>query len=109
MDYAVIRRALAGCRFTEHARREMEGEPLGIISAAEVLEALAGGEIIEEYPDDRPYASCLILGRTKAGRPLHVVCAPVLGEGKLVIITIYEPELSRWDSEYRRRTLSCCA
>lgn len=105
MDYADIKRALAGCRFTEHARREMEGEPLGIISTAEVLEAFAGGEIIEEYPNDRPYASCLVLGRTKAGRPLHIVCAPVSSEEKLVIITTYEPESSRWDSEYRRRTL----
>lgn len=105
MDYADIRRALRDCRFTEHARREMEGEPLGIINTAEVLQALAGGEIIEEYPNDRPYASCLILGRTRAGRPLHVVCAPVLDEVKLVIITTYEPEPSRWDSDFQRRVL----
>jgi hypothetical protein len=105
MDYADIRRALGRCRFTEHARKEMEGETRGIITTAEVLDALAGGEIIEEYPNDRPYASCLIVGRTQAGRPLHVVCAPVLGEDKLVIITTYEPEPSRWDPDFRRRVL----
>ena len=50
---------------------------------------LDSGEIIEEYPDDGPYPSCLIFGRTQEGRPLHVVCAPVMDEGRLIIITVY--------------------
>jgi hypothetical protein len=46
MDYAEIRRCLPNCRFTDHARREMETEPLGTIRVEEVLQALDTGEII---------------------------------------------------------------
>jgi len=98
-----IRQCLVGCRFTEHARREMEGEPLGVIHTDEILQVLGSGEIIEEYPEDEPYQSCLVMGRTETGRTLHIVCAPVMGEGRLIVITTYQPDPVRWDSEYRRR------
>jgi hypothetical protein len=65
----------------------MESESFGLIRVDEVVEALDAGEIIEEYPDDQPYPSCLILGRTRAARPLHIVCAPVLTEQRLIIIS----------------------
>ena len=103
MNYDEIRRRSADCRFTDHARREMEAEPLGVIRVDEVLRALEAGEIIEEYPGDKPYPSCLILGRTAEGRPLHIVCAPVTAERKLVIITVYQPDPARWDPEFRQR------
>ena len=64
------------CRFTDHARREMETEPFGPIRVDDVLQALDSGEIIEEYAEDRPYPSCLVLGRTVVGRPIRVACAP---------------------------------
>ena len=94
---------MGNCRFTEHARREMESESFGLIRVDEVMEALNGGEIIEEYPDDQPYPSCLILGRTHAERPLHVVCAPVLAEQRLIIITIYQPDPARWEADFKGR------
>jgi len=103
VDYETIRRCLAECRFSDHARREMEAEPFGVIRVDEVLQALQAGEIIEEYPHDEPYPSCLVLGRTAAGRLLHVVCAPVATEQRLIIITTYQPDPARWDSEFRRR------
>ena len=45
------------------------------IAEEEVVEILLNGEIIEEYPDDKYGPSCLILGRTKNGRTLHVQCS----------------------------------
>ena len=78
-------------------------EPLGSLGVAEGLEGLEAGEIIEEYPDETPYPSCLVLGRTRAGRPLHVVCAPIPAEQRLIIITTYQPEPARWGSGFRRR------
>ncbi len=43
------------------------------IAVAEVEDAISGqSEIIEDYPDDKYGPSCIILGFTKAGRPLHV-------------------------------------
>ena len=83
----------------------METEPLGPISTDEILAVLDSGEIIEEYVEDVPYPSCLILGRTRAGRPLHIVCAPVLDEGRLIIITVYQPDPTRWEDDWRRRKL----
>lgn len=103
MEYDEIRKYLANCRFTDHARREMEAEAFGMIRAEEVLQALDRGGIIEEYPDDVPYPSCLILGRTATGRPIHVVCAPVAAEQRVIIITTYQPDPERWDQAFRRR------
>jgi hypothetical protein len=81
----------------------MESETFGLIRVDEVLEALDTGEIIEEYLDDQPYPSCLILGRTRAARPLHIVCAPVLTEHRLIVITIYQPDPARWEADFKRR------
>jgi hypothetical protein len=103
VDYEVIAGTLERCVFTEHARREMESEPYGIIHVSEVVQCLRNGEIIEEYPDDRPYPSCLVLGRTAEGRVLHVVCAPVVPEQRLIVITTYQPDPDRWDPAFRRR------
>ena len=103
MHYDAIRRCVPDSRFTDHARREMDTEPLGRIVADEILDALDSGKIIEEYPDDAPYPSCLLLGRTQSGRPLHIVCAPVLEEGRLIIITVYQPDPARWETDWQRR------
>jgi hypothetical protein len=54
MDYEEIRKYLDNCYFSEHARREMEAEPFGIIRVDDVSYVLRTGEIIEEYPEDTP-------------------------------------------------------
>lgn len=81
----------------------MDTEPLGRISIEEVLQTLDSGKIIEEYPEDKPYPSCLILGRTVAQRAIHIVCAPVPNEERLIIITTYQPDPSRWESDFSGR------
>jgi hypothetical protein len=81
----------------------MESEPFGLIRVDEVLQALDAGEIIEEYPEDQPYPSCLILGRTLAGRLLHVVCAPVSTDRRLIVITTYQPDPERWQADFKQR------
>jgi len=81
----------------------MQSEPFGLIRVDEVLTALNTGEIIEEYPDDQPYPSCLILGRTATNRPIHVVCAPVSTERRLIIITTYQPDPALWEADFKRR------
>jgi hypothetical protein len=59
-------------------------------------------DIIEDYPDDKYSPSCLLLGFTKTGRPLHIQVS--LAETKLVkIITIYEPDPSAWMNDSQRR------
>lgn len=88
--------------YTQHARQEMRDEPFGRIAEHEVYEALLDGEVIEDYPDDTPYASCLIFGRSRVGRPNHVVCAYAPEDDRAIIVTVYEPDPGRW-IDLRRR------
>jgi len=89
--------------YTKHARDEMESEEFGEIKDREVFEAISNGKIIEDYPDDEPYQSCLIYGRTSENRPLHIVCSYAIDEELAIIITVYEPDPSRWIDFERRK------
>ena len=72
------------------------------ISAADVLVVLNSGETIEDYPEDTPFPSQLTLGWV-AQRPVHVVWATATDTGRVVIITVYEPDPEEWDNTFRGR------
>jgi hypothetical protein len=91
--------AAEAIRLTQHAQTEMDAEE---ITLDETLAAIANSRIIEDYPDHRRGACCLLFGHTPAGRPLHVVCST--SEPLLVIITVYEPMPPKWVSPTQRRT-----
>ncbi len=77
-------------RFSDHAVKSMIKRS---IDRVEIEEAVLVGEIIEKYPDDKYSPSCLIYGKTKSGRNLHVqLSLPPL----VVIITAYEPDATEW-------------
>ena len=50
--------------YTKHAKDEMEGDESGEIRDQDIDEAVVNGKIIEAYPDDEPYPSCLVYGNT---------------------------------------------
>ena len=104
MNIRKIKLYLNKIKFSSHAKEEMLYDEFGVIYENEIKEAIYNGEIIEEYPKDKPYPSCLILGRTEEGRPLHVVCAVIREENMLVVITVYQPNPELW-VDYRRRKL----
>ena len=91
--------------YTRHAKYEMENEEFGRIVEREVYEAICNGEVIEEYPDDKPYPSALIFGKTTTDRPLHIVCAYAEVENLAIMITVYQPNPELW-IEYKRRKKS---
>ena len=63
--------------------------------------AVNTGEIIEQYPEDFPFPSCLILGKTTDEKILHVVMSD---EGRMSrIITAYYPDPDKWDSQFKVR------
>ncbi|GFE70601.1 DUF4258 domain-containing protein [Chroococcus sp. FPU101] len=78
--------------FSQHALNQ---SILRHISVTEIREAIASGEIIEDYPNDKYGASCLILGFTIKGRPIHLQCS-YPSRPLIKIITVYEPDLNLW-------------
>ena len=64
-------------------------------------EVILNGEIIEQYPNDYPYPSCLMLHSFANNIHLHVVIG--LGEGLLWLITAYYPDDDEWESDYKTR------
>ena len=84
-------------RITDHAREEMEEEAIVL---AEVLEAIANSQIIENYPDHRRGSCCLLSGITAQRRSLHIVCTTSLS--LLVIITVYVPGPPKWVNPTKR-------
>ena len=66
-----------------------------------VIDGIRSGEIIEQYPDDYPYPSFLVLGWLVNNKPIHIVCG--VGDGKLWIITAYIPGTDKWDDDYKTR------
>jgi hypothetical protein len=89
--------------YTKHAKDEMETEGFGEIKDEEVFDAVSTGKVIEEYPEDEPYPSCLIYGRTSKNRPLHVVCAYSSDDNLSIIVTAYQPHPEQWANFERRR------
>ena len=63
------------------------------------------GETIENYPDDFPYPSRLVLG-WHGLRPIHVVVADNIHDKENIVITVYEPDPSEWESDLKRRKAS---
>ena len=71
------------------------------IKYSDIKNCLMSGEIIEHYPDDYPYPSCLILGVTIGSEKLHVVVG--LSEDRIWIVTAYYPDPERWALDFRKR------
>ncbi len=71
------------------------------ISEADIREILSTGEVIADYPDDRPYPSQLLLGWID-NKPMHILTAET-DNGETIIVTAYHPELALWEDNFKRR------
>ena len=71
------------------------------IKAKDVRNCVMTGEIIEQYPDDFPFPSCLIFGKTINGKILHVVASDE-GTGSR-IITAYFPDNIKLGDDLKTR------
>jgi hypothetical protein len=78
---------------TEHllARMRQRG-----IKYDDLKQTIRSGEIIEQYPTDYPFPSCLI-----SSVDLHIVCS--IGESVLYIITAYRPSDEKWEKDGKTR------
>ena len=87
--------------FSKHA---LDQSIVRSISVSEIEEAVtAKALIIEDYPNDKYGPSCLILGYTKKGRPLHVQCS-YQAQPLIKIVTLYQPDTELWIEDRDRKT-----
>ena len=72
------------------------------ISWRMIREAGTAATVIEEYPEDKYGPSCLVLGYTGAGRPLHIQIS-LADIPQTRIVTLYEPSIDEWEEYSKRR------
>jgi len=82
---------------TEHARERMKERN---IRYDDIISSIMCGEIIEQYEDDKPYPSCLILG-CESINPLHIVLS--FDAGAIWVITAYVPTPEKWNLGFKTR------
>ena len=83
-------------RITLHAAKRLEQRGIFL---SDVMACIMSGEIIEQYPDDYPYPSCLILGLSLDDKFLHVVIGH--HEAELFLITAYFPSSDKWEDDFK--------
>lgn len=71
------------------------------ISIDDVMNAIDNGEIIEQYPKDFPFPSCLILGLSIKNVYIHIVVS--MHDEKIYLITAYVPSTDKWESDLKTR------
>jgi hypothetical protein len=74
------------------------------IEVSEVEAAIRSGTVLEEYPNDLPYPSRLVLFRSERGL-LHVVYSEAVDRDATIryIVTVYRPDPLDWDESLTKR------
>ena len=99
-----IRRKVAENQF-EFSKHAVDQSILRQIRVEEIKEAVANGQVIEYYPDDKYGASCLIFGWTQTQRPIHIQCS-YPSRPLIKIITLYQPNPKRWNNDFTQRRVA---
>ncbi|MFN3466439.1 MAG: DUF4258 domain-containing protein [Candidatus Brocadiales bacterium] len=71
------------------------------LTVAQLESVLLNCQILEQYTDDPRGESCLVLGFTGDGTPVHVVCGKNRS-GHLILVTVYIPTMPKWCAPYTR-------
>ena len=100
-----MRHKIAHGRF-EFSQHAVDQSIIRHISVQELREAIAVGEVIEDYPDDKYGPSCFVFGITLVRCPVHIQCGypsrPIM---KIITYTkLYKPDPQRWVDFKVRRT-----
>jgi len=90
------------CSTIHYSRHSLERMFYRAIAPEVVGRIVSQGEIIADYPDDRPYPSSLILGFDQT-RPIHVVAACNAVTDECYVVTVYLPDPALWDETFKRR------
>lgn len=85
--------------FTGHAVSRMFERRL---SKEDVVAVIRRGDVIQTYPDDRPYPSSLLLGFVR-NQPVHVLVAQDDSTGECYVVTAYIPDPAIWLPGFKRK------
>ena len=101
MNLSALKKAISEGQFLwrKHALIRMVERGIG---QKEALKVIKEGQVIEDYPEDTPYPSCLIFKKVDE-RPIHVVVAFDSEDDFAYIITVYEPSLDEFESDFKTR------
>ena len=83
---------------TKHAKIRLQERGITI---GDIQHAIQSGEIIKQYPDDKPFPSCLLLGKSEQNRFMHLVAS--IDGSDLHIITAYFPDENEWEPDFKTR------
>ena len=83
---------------TEHARIRLYERN---ISIDDIVNGINTGEIIKQYPDDKPLESCLILGFSVKSQYIHIVVS--CDTDFIYLITAYFPDPDMWENNFKTR------
>lgn len=100
MDIVVIQEHIkqGAIKWSSHCLERMGERD---ISVDDVLTCINTGEVIEDYPDDFPHPSCLILGMRQNDKYMHVVVGD--DGGCTYVITAYVPNTVKFCEDLRTR------
>lgn len=98
LNIELLQRLCNNIRWSVHASERIQQRG---IFREDVINAIRTGEIIEQYPDDFPYPSCLVFGISTRGKYLHVVFGC---DGEIIkVITAYYPTEDKFESDLKTR------
>lgn len=89
----------SGFQYSTHAVKRMIDKN---ISTNEIEQSIMMGEVIRDYPDDKPYPSKLFLNFIN-GRPIHVVAAQIPETLACIIVTCYQPDIEIWMEDFKTK------
>jgi hypothetical protein len=100
MDLARIRQAVSAGQvlWQRHALERMLERG---IARDDVIQAILHGDVIETYPGDYPFPSCLIF--FQGDTPLHVVLSYNDILQTIYLITAYIPDTTHFESDLKTR------
>ncbi len=84
--------------WTKHCLNRMNQRNILI---SDIKTAIGNGRIIEYYDFDYPYPSCLILGKSKSKKMIHIVCG--INKDVVYMITVYYPDKDKWENNMKKR------
>ena len=71
------------------------------IMLRDIIHCVDTGEIIRQYEDDKPFPSCLVLGKDCEDQPIHIVVSH--DNDFIYLITAYRPDKEVWTDDFKRK------